>query len=461
MRSLTLRIFVSFWLVIGLLVALAAAAGYAYSERLREAYANFDESDDTVAAASAALQAGGRDGLVEWLRTLDSASPVEVLIVDANGDDLLGRPIPFIVERMLRRFSRHQRRPHRREREWRGEDGPNIRPARPITRLISATGERYSFFVTPKRNPYREWIAERAAPSFLLLALAISGAVSFALARAIARPVKTFREATLAIADGNFATRVSPTMRNRGDEIGLLAHDLDAMAAKLERASEQQTELTRNVSHELRSPLARLRVALELARRRAGDLTEFARIDAEIERLDTMIGQLLSFSRLTSDAPQSRERVDLRALLDEAVANANYECRSSGIDGVDVTLSGPGSVPFVAEPGILTGAFDNVLRNAIKHSPAGTTVNVRLSESGNGVRIEVEDRGEGVPQSELERIFDPFYRSERHRQNDQTGTGLGLAIARRAVAQHGGKIAAERGEAGGLKISITLPSSGV
>ena len=457
MRSLTLRIFLSFWLVIGLLIALAAAAGYSYSERLREAYANFDESDDTVAAASAALQAGGRDGLIDWLRALDRASPVEVLIVDARGNDLLGRPLPFVVERALRRFARHQRRPHHREREWRDGDGPNVRPARPITRLIGPTGERYSFFVTPKRNPYREWIAERAAPAFLLFALAISGGVSFALARAIARPVKTFREATLAIADGNFATRVSETMRNRGDEIGLLAHDLDAMAAKLEQASDQQTELTRNVSHELRSPLARLRVALELARRRAGDLAEFARIDTEVERLDAMIGQLLSFSRLNQDTTQPSTPVDLRALLDEAVANANYECRSAGIDGVDVVLSGLASAPFAGDPAILTGAFDNVLRNAIKHSPSGTTVTVQLTEVSDTLRIDIEDQGAGVPQAELERIFDPFYRSETHRQKDPSGTGLGLAIARRAVEQHGGTIAADGAATGGLRVSITLP----
>lgn len=457
MRNLTLRIFFSFWLVIGILVGLAAVAGYAYSERLRQAYTSFGENNDTVEEASAALQAGGRERLADWLRRYQSSSPINVFVIDENGRDLLGRPLPHIVERMLRRFGRTHRRQYRGDRQWRGDDRPNLRPARPITRLIAPNGNVYSLFVTPKRNPYREWIAERAAPTFFLLAVAISGLVSFALARAITNPVKSFRDATLAIADGDFSTRVSASMRDRHDEIGRLARDLDAMAQKLEQAAEQQTELTRNVSHELRSPLARLRVALELARRSAGDLPELSRIDKETERLDGLIGQLLKFSRLTADEAEPKVDVDLHALLEAAVADANFECRSLAIEDVTVLLAGEPGVSVPGYPGVLTSAFENVLRNAIRHSPANSQVAVRISESENRVRIDFDDEGEGVAASDLDRIFEPFYRGRAPGAKETEGTGLGLAIARRAVLKHGGSIGAELKETKGLRISIVLP----
>ncbi len=457
MRNLTLRIFLSFWLVIGLLIGLAAMGGYAYSERLRQAFQDFDGTDETVVRASAALQTDGRPGLEAWLRELDPASPVDVYIVDSDGRDLLERRLPITVQRLLRRFGRG-----RGDSDWRRyrrhpEQRPNLRLARPITRLLDADGNVYSFFITPKREPYREWIAARAGPAFLLLALVISGLVSLALAYAIARPVKSFRRATVAIADGEFDTRVSSAMRNRRDEIGLLALDLDAMAVKLKASAEQQTELTRNVSHELRSPLARLRVALELARRQAGDLPEFARIDKETERLDDLIGQLLSFSRMQSDDTERAAPLKLRSLLEAAVANANYECRSSGIQDVSVRLSIDSDAEFVGYEGALTSALDNVLRNAIHHSPPGGEVTVALSRSCDKATVTVEDQGEGVTSTELPRLFEPFYRAGTNGKRD--GTGLGLAIAQRAVIKNGGTITAEPAEAGGLSVVVTLPLS--
>ncbi|MEM7502868.1 MAG: ATP-binding protein [Pseudomonadota bacterium] len=455
MRNLTLRIFLSFWLVIGLLIGLAAAGGYAYSERLRQAFQDFDGTDETVVSASAALQQDGRPGLEDWLRELDPVAPIDVYIVDSEGRDLLGRRLPIMVQRLLRRFGRGRGGSDWRRPRWHPEERPNLRLARPITRLLDADGNVYSFFITPKRDPYREWVAARAGPAFLLLALGISGLVSFALAYAIARPVKSFRRATVAIADGEFDTRVSSAMRNRRDEIGLLALDLDAMAAKLKAGAEQQTELTRNVSHELRSPLARLRVALELARRQAGDLPEFARIDKETERLDDLIGQLLSFSRMQSDDGERPAPLSLRTLLEAAVANANYECRSSGIQDVTVKLSDGEDIEFVGHEGALTSALDNVLRNAIHHSPAGGVVTVTLRRLDDEVSVAIEDQGEGVASNELPHLFEPFYRAGTNRK--RSGTGLGLAIAERAIAKSGGQIAAEAPDTGGLRVVVTLP----
>ncbi len=460
MHSLTVRIFLSFWLIIGLLIGLAAIAGYAYSERLREAFENF-EIDDTVLTASAILDSDGREGLEAWLRSFPSGSPIEVFVVDGDGRDILERRLPRRVSRLMHRFELRPRSPHDRGRDarnWHRDDSPRIRPARPLTQIVGPDGAVYSLFVSPKRNPYGEWISERAGPAFFLLALLISSAVSYALALAITRPVRKFREATVSIAEGKLDTRVAASMRNRRDEIGMLAHDLDAMADKLQDASDQQTELTRNISHELRSPLARLRVALELARRQTGDLAEFQRIENETERLDGLIGQILSYSRMEARSDEQPQTVDLAELLREAVENANFECRSGGIEDVSVDLACDDAPAVHGYAAALTSAFENVLRNAIRHSPKNGIVSVRVSQDGQTVLVEIEDQGSGVPDESLGKIFEPFYRSVRGHDESTEGTGLGLAIARRAVQKNAGTISAHNAAAGGLCVSIRLPT---
>ena len=451
MRSLTLRIFLSFWLIIGVLIGLAGLAGYAYSERLRQAFENFEISD-TVVQASDILDNQGREGLTRWLREQPRNTPMNVFVVDPSGRDLLGRRIPRWAGRLIRRFDGPQR-------DWQRDnrDRPNLRPARPLTRLRGPDGTIYTMFVEPKQDVFREWISERAGPAFLLVAIVLSGGVSWILARVVTTPVRRFREATVSIAEGRLDTRVAESMRNRRDEIGLLAHDLDAMAVRLEQTAHRQQELTRNASHELRSPLARLRVALELARRKAGDLQEFGRIDNEVNRIDELIGQLLSFARVDAASDEDRESIDLAALIRDIVDDANYECRSSGLDDISVDLS------IDAQPRIngvrpsLQSAFENVIRNAIYHGAEHTAVAVRVSEDNSNAIVTIADSGPGIPEGDLEKLFEPFYRAPDAMAKRADGTGLGLAIAWRAIRGAGGVIRARNRETGGLAVDIRLP----
>ncbi len=451
MRSLTLRIFLSFWLIIGILIGLAALGGYAYSERLREAFENFEISD-TALRASEVLERDGREGLTDWLREQPRSSPMNVFVADPDGRDLLGRRLPGWAGRLIRRYDG-------RPRDWRRDDRdrPNLRPARPLTRLRGPDGTIYTMFVEPKRNAYREWISERAGPAYFLVALVLSGTVSWVLARVIATPVRRFREATVSIAEGRLDTRVAESMRNRRDEIGLLAHDLDAMAARLEQTAHRQQELTRNASHELRSPLARLRVALELARRKAGDLQEFGRIDNEVNRLDELIGQLLSFARVDAVSDDDQESLVLGELLRDVVDDANYECHSSGLDDISVTLDVAGKPSVRGVRSALQSAFENVIRNAIHHGTEQTTVDVRVAESDDRAVVTIADRGPGVPETDLEKLFEPFYRAPDAMAKRADGSGLGLAIAWRAVQGAGGVIQARNRDGGGLAIDIRLP----
>lgn len=452
MRSLLARIFLAFWLIIAITIGTAAIIGYSYSQTMREAFESF-EAGDLMLEASSNLQSGGREGLEYWLRTLPDSMQVEVFVIDGNGQELLGRRVPYSIEIAMRRFGSDRERSVATP-----PDSSRLRPARPLTRLIGPDDRVYTFFVTPKRGRGGDWINEYTWTYLLILALLVSGTVSYLLARAISRPVSRLREAAVAIAAGNFDTRVTEFVGARKDEIGHLARDFDRMADELQRAWHQKTELTRNVSHELRSPLARLRVALELARREAGDLPEFARIDKETERLDELIGQILDYAKMEAGSGEEPSRIQLHDLVDQVVDDVQYECRSAGIEGVTVELAAEGSPTINGFAIALSSAIENVLRNAVHHSPANCPVTVRLSQTTTKALIEISDQGSGVDETELDSLFEPFFRSTAALNNGRkNGTGLGLAIAWRAVKKNGGTISASNVPDGGLRVTIELP----
>jgi len=450
MRSLLVRFFVSFWAIILITIVVAVAIGYSYAERTRISMQNFEISE-AVLEASASLRDNGREGLTAWLRSLPKVPESLIYVVDDDGRDLLERRLPRIIRLSLSRFGDPGLRPPRERR-----DPPNLRPARPFTQLIGPDQRVYTIFVMPPQSVTAQWIADTGRPGLIILALLISAAVSFLLARTISRPIQRLRESANAIAEGKLDTRVSGGAGRRRDELGQLASDFDRMADQLQRAWQKQTELTRNVSHELRSPLARQRVALELVRRKTGELAELDRIELESERLDELIGRLLEFSRLDHEPEQARSRVDLDALLQSAVEDVRYEYGAPG-DNENIRLQVDASCAVDGYPNALRSAIENVLRNAMQHSSGGGDVLLRLATSPGHAIITIADHGGGVADDELERIFDPFYRSAAKRA-DQSGRsgGLGLAIAARAIALHSGSIKA-RNVDGGLGVEIRLP----
>jgi two-component system sensor histidine kinase CpxA len=220
--------------------------------------------------------------------------------------------------------------------------------------------------------------------------------------------------------------------------------------------------LLRDISHELRSPLTRLGIALELARKQANPESQekaFARIELEAERMNSMIGQLLELTRLESGAERAEHhQVDLFALLDELVRDAGFEAQSRQCQ---VSFSVAGEVPlFCGSPELLRRAFENVIRNAVKYTAPGTRVEVKLKAGDGKIWIQILDRGPGVPEETLEKLFTPFYRVADARERESGGTGIGLAIADRSVRLHGGTIRAENRSRGGLKIEISLRATG-
>jgi two-component system sensor histidine kinase CpxA len=227
------------------------------------------------------------------------------------------------------------------------------------------------------------------------------------------------------------------------------------MATQIEELISRQRQLISDVSHELRSPLARLNVALDLGRERKGSDPAFDHMEEDLGLLDEMIGRLLTIAKLDMSAPQvPMTEVDVTELVSQVVRNAEFESRE---------LSG--GVRIVAEQQcflhgnteLLQSAVENVVRNAIRYSEPGTSVEVSLTCDGSLMRLTVRDHGPGVPEAELLRIFEPFYRVKDARDRQSGGAGLGLAIAERVVRIHGGTIRAQNVSPHGLQIEIIMP----
>jgi two-component system sensor histidine kinase CpxA len=258
------------------------------------------------------------------------------------------------------------------------------------------------------------------------------------------------------LADGRLQERVPPLLAARRDELGDLGRDFDAMADRLQTMVASRQRLLRDVSHELRSPLARIRVALELARRKGSEgQAELERIEHETERLDALLGHVLQLARLDDPAAPTRfECVDLTALLDGIAEDARLEAQAAGCRLVRAAAD---PLRVRADPTLLRSGLENVVRNALRYTAAGTAVEVTQAVVDGWVRISIRDHGPGVPPQALERIFEPFFRVADARERDSGGEGIGLAITAHVARVHGGRVQASNAPGGGLQVDFDLP----
>jgi two-component system, OmpR family, sensor histidine kinase CpxA len=328
--------------------------------------------------------------------------------------------------------------------------------------LVGPDGKTYHVILGPLRSgPHLFGVLELPAVSTetLLIALIVSAVVCFFLARYLVSPVDQLRRVTRQIASGDLAVRVSSKLKGRPDELGLLASDLDTMAERVRNLLELKQQLLRDVSHELRSPLARLQLALSLAHREEDSSVErhLVRIGCEADRLEELIARTLKLARL--ERPMQgveNTTVDVAELLTNIVADVGIEADAHSCS---VALETGRMLHVKGDPELLRSALENVIRNAVRYAPAGSKVGIDARRA-DGPRIEVvvQDRGPGVPEKDLELIFEPFYRVDAARNRAVGGDGLGLAIAARAVAIHGGTIQARNLGAGGLAVHLSLPA---
>lgn len=373
---------------------------------------------------------------------LDMGPVYTIYVVDQSGHDLLNRVLPEAVTELL------------------ATPGDPIEAARGISHRLSVEYEGLAghmvigmvgFF------PLGKGVMKRGVrETFLVLALVISAFLAMWLARFIVKPIHQLRLAGRKVAEGDLQVRVSPAVEGRSDDIAKLTRDFDVMTEKVAGLLGSRDRLLRDVSHELRSPLARLQALLSLQRLNAdaSDSKHLDRMESELERLDTLIGEILNYSRLEAVESVDRHLTDLADLLQTIVDDAALEAEQ---EGKATELAVKQDVIGMFDSHLIHRAVENVVRNAIEKTPRGTSVSISMDASDEQVVIRVADRGPGVPEDLLGGIFEPFYRIADGRETRSGSGGIGLAIASRAVRLHGGKISATNIKSGGLSVVFTLP----
>jgi two-component system sensor histidine kinase CpxA len=273
------------------------------------------------------------------------------------------------------------------------------------------------------------------------------------LAQHLSAPIRRIQQGARALASETLDVRVSAGLEGRKDELAALARDFDAMADRLRANRAAITQLLRDISHELRSPLARMRVALGLARQSPADLgRQLDRLEREIERLDALISQVLKLARLHgAEAPFVREAFDLDDVIEEVARDANFE---GALKNCAVRLQGAAAVPINGNRELARSAIENVLRNAVRYSPRDAHVDIVVTPAAAGIEVLIRDRGPGVPAADLTRIFEPFYRVAESRDRDSGGEGIGLAITAQVMKTQGGSARAANIQGGGLEVRL-------
>jgi len=456
MHSLFWKILFSFWAALIIFSGLTLWTTSYYLEKVRSE-SNYTHPGENIkkytSQAQSIADSEGLDGLRQWLIMLDKREIVPYLLIDPNGLDLINRKVSLrlksIIKRREQRLHRHEN--HEREHQRR------------YTRALPVKVEGASYYLLPDFQSVtlnRVLNRPRVIAIPLLLAALISGVVCYLLARYLTYPIKKLRSAARRLAAGNFDERVTHTFGNRKDELVDLANDFDTMAEQLTLLINSHKQLLRDASHELRSPLARLQVALELARnsRDGCSPAELDRIEREAERLNELIGQLLSLAKLEAGQMDNTfENIRIDKLLKTIAADARYEADA---DNRDVRIIKNSDAVIMGNRELIYSALENIIRNAIRYTHENTAVELSAyndPDKPGWIIIKTRDFGPGIANNLLEQIFEPFVRVGEARDRKSGGYGLGLAIANSAIKAHGGYITARNEAEGGLSVLINLP----
>ena len=460
--SLFLKIFIWFWLAMALIsVALLITVALTESHQVDMRWRQTTGSAVRVYALTAAqmYERDGQGALVIYLQRVEQTAQMETRIYDARGVEVSGRVATQETKHLAdlaQRMSANDEPLF----DFRAEPTPVAL----VAQKVYGNGGAYYVLVSQMPREKIAWLFPNTRTFLIRLAVVVltAGLVCFGLARYLASPVEVLRAEVRRLAGGDLSARVGPRVGAAKDELADLSRDFDSMAAQIETLVMSQRRLLGDISHELRSPLVRLSLALGLAKRRAESeapslIEPLNRIERESERLNDLIGQLLTLTRLeTSPGDVEKTPIVLRDLIDQIVADADFEAQARNRR---VEFPDPEECKVLGNVELLRSAIENVVRNGVRYTAEDTSVIVtlRCSRDGGGALISVRDYGQGVPEEALNDLFRPFYRVADARDRRTGGTGLGLAITERAVRLHGGTIKATNAPEGGLAVEIMLP----
>lgn len=451
------KIFITFGIAMTMTLVVAVFVSFRLVGQAFDQF-NIENREEIIRQAAEALEEGDLAGLRSWLAENPLPAPgVMLMIVDEDGNELLGRELPQRFGPLLNPRTPSRSRDADPRRGPRSRGPANVRPIQLTPNLVAADGREYRLLFVRTQISVLGILAWPAT-QYAVLALVILAALATALplARYLSSPITRLQNTSRALAAGALETRVGEPFTRRKDEVGTLARDFDTMAERIQELVTAKETLLRDVSHEFRSPLARIRMALALAERKASESSQsdLQRIEHETERLDELVGEVMALARLRSRPVAKTERIALDELVSEIIDNARFEYPDAEIRHEARTVP-----ELKGNRTELTRGIENVVRNALSHagSGQGAAVEVNLQTAAGRVEIRVADRGPGVPDADLERIFEPFYRVDKSRDHQSGGQGIGLAIASSVVELHGGRVFARNRTHGGLEVTLELP----
>lgn len=445
MGRLFWKIFFGFWLT---LLITGSTAGWLVWHHAKDHIAHLEilvdhpMADQNLNKVAQILTKRGIDGLDQFMakREMRRKHPLPMFIVNEQDEDFLGRPVPkMLLERVYQSLKESDHSA--------------------IKQVVTPEGEKLLVFIPRRDHPVmqRGRLFPSDLPALPLLVLLLGSLLfSAGLAFYLTRPLQHLREATQRFAGGDLDSRVMDKMAGRRDEIVDLAADFDQMAEQVQQLIAGQQRLLNDVSHELRSPLARLQLAVALGRQQPEQFENMmGRVEKESQRLDTLVGELLTLSRLEAAVDNiEQDYFDVMGLVSLICSDAEFEGKELG---KSVTFDAGSECLLKGSIELLRRAIENIIRNAVFYTAENSRVSVSLIERPTELILTVSDEGSGVKEAELSQLFLPFVRMGHEQNSDIPGYGLGLAIAARAIALHKGTIQAMNRESGGLCITVRLP----
>lgn len=445
MGRLFWKIFFGFWLTLLLVGSAVGSLVWLHNkDRIEqlEMLVDSPRADMGISNIANILRYGGEAALkdIAERRFRRHGRPMPIMIVNDEGKDYLGRPVPYLMLEKARK-ALHD-------------------PSSSVQQVTTPDGNRYLLFLPRRDHPVMQdpFLGNHLPFLPFLVLLLVSIIFCAGLAWYITRPLRILGIASHQFADGQLDTRVMPSIGTRKDEIADLGQDFDYMAQQIQQLITTHKRLLNDVSHELRSPLARLRVAIEMSRQQPGRSSELLqRIEKESGRLDELVGELLTLSRLEAGSFETEnDYFDIVGLVKSIIQDARFE--ASGLNK-DVRFESTNEMIIKGHVELLRRAIENIVRNALFHTPEHSEVQITINQHKSTIELVICDMGTGVPEEKIDKLFQPFVRIDETNQNIKIpGYGLGLAIAKRAIELNSGNITAFNQSSSGLCIKIELPA---